>query len=101
MNPAFRRERIAEFQATIEATVDELLAELTPRAATGQTFDVSLWTSNLLSTLTVRLLIGATLGPKDFAKFRDALQIVIRGVFSGVVTRKLPSRIITERRPTP
>ena len=123
MNPAFRRERIAEFQATIEATVDELLAELTPLAATGQTFDVSLWTSNLLSTLTVRLLIGATLGPKDFAKFRDALQIVIRGVFSGVVTRKLPSwvplpgasrfeqarrdinqiilRIIAERRATP
>lgn len=90
MNPQFRRERIAEFHTTITATVDELLGELERQSAGGATIDISRWTSTLLQTLTVRLLLGAELGPDAFAKLAAALGVMIDTVFAGVVTRKLP-----------
>lgn len=90
MNPAFRRERIAGFRATIAATVDEQLAELGRLAAEDRTLEVSSWTGNLLSTLTVRLLIGATVGARDFTGFRDSLQVLLDDSLPAIVTRKLP-----------
>jgi cytochrome P450 len=90
MNPEFRRERIASFRATIEATVDELLDELAQLGRNNQTLDISAWTSTLLSTLTVRLLIGAEIKPNEFARLRDALAVMLDGALAGVVTRKLP-----------
>jgi cytochrome P450 len=89
MNPEFRREKIAGFRATIEATVDELLDEL-ERMAGDETLDISGWTSNLLTTLTVRLLIGTELEPETFARLRSALGVILDGILSGIVTRKLP-----------
>ncbi|HRI06325.1 MAG TPA: cytochrome P450 [Nannocystaceae bacterium] len=90
MNPAFRSERIAGFQATVEATIDEKLGSLAHLAASGESFDVSAWTSDLLSTLTTRLLLGAALRPSEFAEFCDAQRVLMDGVFLGVVTRRLP-----------
>lgn len=93
MNPEFRRERIASFRATIEATVDELLDELEQLSVGEQTIDISAWTTNLLSTLTVRLLIGAQLDPDTYARLRGALGIILDAVLAGIVTRKLPGWI--------
>lgn len=90
MNPEFRRERIAGFRATIDATVDELLDELEQLGAGGATIDISAWTSTLLATLTVRLLFGVGLGPEAFARVRDALAVMLDGALAGIVTRKLP-----------
>lgn len=87
MNPAFRRERIAGFRSTIEATVAEQIATL---PTNGEPFDVSTWTADLLSTLTVRLLIGSSMGPREFARLRWALQVMIDHTLAGMVTRKLP-----------
>lgn len=88
MNPAFRRERIAGFRETIVATVAEKIAAL---PTNQEAFDVSPWTADLLSTLTVRLLIGGNLGPSEFARLQAALQTMIAHTLAGVVTRKLPS----------
>jgi cytochrome P450 len=90
MNPEFRRERIAGFRVTIDATVDELLDELERLSKGDATIDISVWTTDLLATLTVRLLIGAQLGPETFAKFRDAISVMFDSVLAGLVTRKLP-----------
>jgi cytochrome P450 len=90
MNPEFRRERIASFRATIDSTVDELLDELARLSAGGTTIDISRWTSNLLATLTMRLLIGGEMAPADFDKLRSALGVVLDGILAGIVTRKLP-----------
>jgi cytochrome P450 len=92
MNPEFRRAKIAGFRATIERTVDELLAELEPEVARGQAFDVSPWTGRLLATLTVRILFGdSDLDRETFTRLRDALQDVVDGMLAGVVTRSLPA----------
>jgi cytochrome P450 len=91
MNPEFRRERIAGFRATIEATVDELLDELARLGGGEQTIDISAWTTNLLSTLTVRLLIGAELDADTLTRLRGALAIILDAVLAGIVTRKLPT----------
>jgi cytochrome P450 len=88
MNPAFRRERIAGFRTTIEATVAELIAQL---PTDGAAIDIAPWTSDLLSTLTVRLLIGSNLGPREFAALRAALQTLIDHTMLGMVTQKLPA----------
>jgi cytochrome P450 len=90
MNPEFRRERIAAFRTTIDATIDEQLAELARRSAGGQTFDISSWTSNLFSTLTVRLLIGTQLDPVSFARLGSAFGVILDGLLAGIVTRRLP-----------
>jgi cytochrome P450 len=91
MNPEFRHERIAGFRATIEATVDDLLDELDHLSAGDQTFDISPWALNLLSTLTVRLLMGVELEPDTFARLRGALAVLLEGLLAGIVTRKLPT----------
>lgn len=90
MNPAFRRERLASFRATIDATIDEDLDDLARRSAGGATIDISSWTSKLLGTLTVRLLIGTELEPQSFAKLSGAFAVILDGVLAGLVTRKLP-----------
>lgn len=91
MNPEFRRERIASFRTTIEATVDELIDELEQLSADDHTIDISAWTTSLLSTLTVRLLIGAHIDPETFARLRDAFGVILDAVLAGIVTRKLPT----------
>ncbi|MEM9453561.1 MAG: cytochrome P450 [Myxococcota bacterium] len=91
MNPEFRRKRIAGLAATIAATVEELLPELEPYAARGETMDISPWACKLLATLTVRLLFGSELEEATFVAFKDALRVMLDGILSGILTRKLPS----------
>lgn len=90
MNPEFRRERIAGFAATITTTIEQSVRELEPLAARGEPTDISLWTTKLLATLTLRILLGSELDEAKFVAFRDALGVMLDGILSGVVTRKLP-----------
>jgi cytochrome P450 len=91
MNPEFRRARIAGFRTLITETIEELLGELERPATTGETIDISAWTSKLLATLTVRILLGGELDPVIFARLRDALGVMLDGILAGIVTRELPS----------
>jgi cytochrome P450 len=90
MNPEFRREKVAGFRATIDAIVDQMLDELALRSQGGATIDIAAWTSNLLATLTVRLLIGTELDSTTFTRLRDALVVILDGLMAGIITRKLP-----------
>ncbi|MEM9458176.1 MAG: cytochrome P450 [Myxococcota bacterium] len=90
MNPEFRRERIAGFASTITTTIEQSLPELEPLASGGENTDISLWTSKLLATLTVRILLGSELDEARFVALRDSLGVMLDGILSGVVTRKLP-----------
>lgn len=90
MNPEFRRKRIAGLAATVAATVEELLPELEPWAARGETMDISPWACKLLATLTVRLLFGSELDEATFVAFKDALRVMLDGILLGTITRKLP-----------
>lgn len=89
MNPAFRNERVAGLRTSITEIIEQMLGELGRPSAT-ETFDVSVWTSKLLATLTVRLLLGSELDPNTFAELRDALGVMLAGFLAGVVTRRIP-----------
>jgi cytochrome P450 len=90
MNPAFRMQRLKGLRQVIEEVVEHKVAELEVLAAEGD-LDISRWTSDVLSTLTGRLLIGSSIPGPDFDRFKDALQILTASAITGFVTKKLPS----------
>lgn len=91
MNPEFRRERIAAFRVTIEATVDEMLDDLERLSRGGRTIDITDWAMNLLATVTMRVLIGGEIEPATLVRLRDAFAFILDRVLTGIVTRKLPA----------
>lgn len=90
MNPGFRRERIASFEATIAATIEEQIHLLEGPATRGQAIDFCSWSSPLIATLAARLLLGSEPDQQVFAAFSEAVSVLFSELLSGMVTRKLP-----------
>jgi cytochrome P450 len=91
MNPEFRRERIAAFRVTIEATVDAMLDDLERLSKGDQTIDIADWTMNLLANMTMRVLMGGEIQSATSTRLRSAFALVLDSVMAGVITRKLPA----------
>jgi cytochrome P450 len=92
MNPQFRRERIETLRGIIVATIDELVDELGREVARspGGVVEISAWTAQLLSTLTIRMLFGTELDSGRADEVREALSVMLDHLIAGMVTRKLP-----------
>ncbi|MFC9250436.1 cytochrome P450 [Amycolatopsis thailandensis] len=75
MQPAFHRDRIAEYTAKMQAPISALVDAWRP----GEVLEFDKEMADLALTVTARTLCGTTLSPDVVAKVRDHLPVFMRG----------------------
>lgn len=84
--PKFQRAMIDGYRPMIDKTVEAALQDL----AVGRPMDVGQWSNDLLSMLTVRILLGAETPLAQIRSVREALSTLFATVMPQMVLRKLP-----------
>lgn len=88
MTPEFRRARLRSFQPLISQIVERKLDSL---GAGDQPVDVESWAYQLMTTITLNLLMGADLSDEDIDRLRPSMSTLLDHALLGVLTSNLPS----------
>lgn len=87
IQPGFHRKMIEAYCPMIDAVVAEKVDEL----PSGERVAVDTWCNELLSLLTVRILLGSDSEPDQILLVREAMSELFATVLPEMVLRKLPS----------
>lgn len=88
MNPEFRRQRIAIFRELIGQIVSHHIDRLAK--SRGPT-DIELWANTLTATLTIRLLLGATMGTDAIERLTPSIETIFDHALRGIIWNQLPA----------